>query len=159
MRHLVMALAFVLAACATPARAQLGAVTIADAAWLEGHWAGEGFGGQLEEVWMAPVGRQMVGHFRMTQDGAPVFYEFLLIEEHEGGLRYRVKHFNPDMVGWEERDGFHEFPWVSASAAELRFGGLILRQVDASTSDHIITTRARDGSERTQTLRYRRVAD
>jgi hypothetical protein len=159
MRRFALAFALMLTACAAPARAQSDAVTIADAAWLEGHWVGEGFGGQLEEIWMAPVGAQMVGHFRMTQDGAPVFYEFLLIEEHEGGLRYRVKHFNPDMVGWEERDGFHEFPWVSASADELRFGGLVLRQVDAATSDHIITTRAADGAETTQTLRYRRAAD
>jgi len=159
MRSLAFALAFMLAACAAPARAQPAAVTIADAAWLEGHWVGEGFGGELEEVWMAPVGRQMVGHFRMTQNGAPVFYEFLLIEEHEGGLRYRVKHFNPDMVGWEERDGFHEFPWVSASPEELRFGGLILRRIGEDISDHVITTRAADGAEQTQTLRYRRRAD
>lgn len=153
-------IAFALSLGAAPAAfAQNDEITIEDAAWLVGHWIGEGFGGQLEEIWMAPAGSQMVGHFRMTQDGQPSFYEFLLIEEHEGGLRYRVKHFNPDMIGWEEKDGFHEFPWVSGSADELRFDGLVIRRVDETTSDHIITTRAEDGSERTETLRYHRAAE
>lgn len=160
MRRLVLMTLLVFSfAAATLASAQPQRVTIENAAWLEGRWAGEGFGGQLEEIWMAPAGGQMVGHFRMTQNGEPSFYEFLLIEEHDGGLRYRVKHFNPDMVGWEERDGFHEFPWISASEGELRFEGITIRRIDAQTSDHIITTRAADGSVTEHVLRYRRVVD
>lgn len=157
MRSLIAVLAAIIYFLASPALAHEQRVTIQDAAWLEGRWVGEGFGGQLEEIWMAPVGGQMVGHFRMIQDGRPAFYEFLLIEEHEGGLRYRVKHFNPDMVGWEEKDGFHEFPWVSASDGELRFGGLILRRIDADTSDHVIVTRDANGAESEYVLRYQRV--
>ena len=132
------------------------AVTIEEAGWLTGRWVGEGFGGQLEETWSAPVGGQMIGHFRMVRDGRPVFYELVLLEEHGGGLRYRVKHFNPDFVGWEEKDGFHEFAWVEATPTELRFDGIILRRNSENASDHVITVRSADGTERVETLRYRR---
>jgi hypothetical protein len=134
-------------------------ITIESAAWLTGRWVGQGFGGQLEETWTAPTGGQMVGHFRMVKDGKPAFYEFLLIEEHEGGLRYRVKHFNPDFVGWEEKDGFHEFSWVSGDRTELRFNGLTLRRIGDDESDHIITIGRKDGTRSEETLRYRRVRD
>lgn len=156
MRQLAAALALAVCVLSSATSAQPARVTINDAAWLTGRWVGEGFGGQLEEVWMAPVGTQMVGHFRMVQNGQPAFYEFLLIEEHEGGLRYRVKHFNPDMIGWEEKDGFHEFAWVSAAPNELRFNGIILRQIDEQISDHIIVVRGANGAEREHVLRYRR---
>ena len=157
MRRIMLALA--LALCSFGAAQAQDRATIEDASWLVGRWEGEGFGGQLEEVWSAPVGNQMVGHFRMIQNGQPAFYEFLLIEEHEGTLRYRVKHFNPDFVGWEEKDGFHEFGWVSASDNELAFDGLILRRISDDVSDHIIRTRSADGRESEQVLRYRRVGD
>lgn len=161
MRLLVQALAFLgFFAFAGPAAIAQPAVqaraTIADAAWLTGRWVGEGFGGQLEEVWSPPVGRQMIGHFRMVQDGQPAFYELLLIEEHEGGLRYRVKHFNPDYVGWEERDRWHEFGYVSHAPNELHFDGLIVRRIGEDMSDHIIRVRGAGGAERTETLHYRR---
>ena len=35
------------------------AATIADAAWLEGRWVGEGLGGQAEEVWSPAAGGQV----------------------------------------------------------------------------------------------------
>ncbi len=155
-----LAATLVLAALAAgPGFAQRPSATIQDAAWLVGRWVGEGFGGELEETWSAPAGGQMIGHFRMVREGRPIFYELVLIEEHSGGLRYRVKHFNPDFVGWEEKHGFHEFAWVGATQRELRFDGLILRNLGGGVSDHLIVTRSTDGSVKQQTLRYRRADD
>lgn len=109
---------------ATPPRA----ARIEDAAWLAGRWLGEGFGGQMEEAWAPPVGGQMVGHFRYWRDGAPQFYELMLMDVVEGGVRMRVKHFNPDFVGWEEKDGWHTFDPVSAAPGALLFNGLEIRR-------------------------------
>lgn len=131
--------------------------TIADAGWLTGHWVGEGFGGRLEEIWLPPVQSQMIGLFRMERAGRPIVYEMLLIEEHEGGLRYRVKHFNPDFTGWEERDRYHEFPWVGMATETLAFGGLTLRKTAEDEAVHILTVRGGDGTAREEILRYRRV--
>ena len=70
----------------------------------------------------------MVGHFSLTQQGRPIFYEILLLDEHEGGLRMRVKHFNPDFVGWEERDGWHAFEPEAVEPFHLRLKGIDLRR-------------------------------
>lgn len=98
--------------------------TIDDAAWLAGRWVGEGLGGQVEETWAPPQGGQMVGHFRLIRAGVPVFYELMLIDVGEGGLRLRVKHFNPDFTGWEERGASHAFTPRSAAPGDLRFDEL-----------------------------------
>lgn len=126
MRSLAAALALTLAA--PSAMAQTPASPIDAAAWMVGRWTGEGLGGQAEENWSAPHGGQMVGHFALIKDGAPVFYEIMLIDVQAGGLRLRVKHFNPDFVGWEEKDGWHSFEPVSAAPGDLQFKGLRLRQ-------------------------------
>jgi hypothetical protein len=88
--------------------------TVADAAWLEGRWIGEGLGGCSEEN-MAPLAAgQMMGMFRQTKaDGALWFYEFYTIAPKGDSIVMRIKHFNPDLTGWEEKDGFVEYPLVA----------------------------------------------
>jgi hypothetical protein len=125
----------------TPAVAR--AATIEDAAWLAGRWVGTGFGGQMEETWAPPVGGQMVGHFRYWRDGEPQFYEFLMMDVVEGGVRMRVKHFNPDMVGWEEKDGWVEFEPISVGPDALVFNGLVIRR--ESPARIVMTIRLRRG--------------
>jgi hypothetical protein len=147
-------------AAAAPARGQSVPVSAATAppveaaAWIEGRWIGEGFGGVVEEVWSAPRGGQMVGHFRMVRGDAPVFYELLLIDRQVEGLRMRVKHFNPDFTGWEERDRWQAFPPVSAAPNDLRFDGLSMR---LDNGEMVITVRIdENGAVRDETLRLRR---
>jgi len=61
------------------------AATIADAAWLQGYWIGEGLGGVGEDFWMPPAKGMMLGAFRLVKsDGSKEFYELLGIEEFEG---------------------------------------------------------------------------
>jgi Domain of unknown function (DUF6265) len=158
-RHFVTALAAAsipggLAQADTPAT-PAAPVTIGLASWLVGRWTGEGLGGQLEEAWSSPVAGQMIGHFRLTREGRPVFYEFLILEEHEGGLRMRVKHFNPDMVGWEDKDKSVDFAYASATAGELAFRGL--RIVRQGRRRMVMTLRMRSGGQtRDENLTFRR---
>ena len=112
------------AALAGSAQAQ----TIEDAAWLAGRWVGEGFGGQMEEAWAPPVGGQRVGHFRYWRDGTPQFYEIMLLDVAEGGVRMRVKHFNPDFTAWEDRGAWVTFAPISAGPEALIFDGLEIRR-------------------------------
>jgi hypothetical protein len=93
--------------------------TLADMAFLVGHstparrrarrgprWTGDGLGGVFEEVWTAPKRGVMVGPYRgLKTDGSPVFNELLLLREEKGSLMVRLKHFDPDLIGWEEKDG------------------------------------------------------
>ena len=97
----------------------------------------------------------MVGHFRLMRNGAVVFYEISLLDVVNGGLRMRVKHINPDFVGWEEKDGWHAFEPASVSSDTLAFEGLTLRRIDVNTFESVIRIRYPDG-ERDETLRMHR---
>jgi hypothetical protein len=121
------------------------AQSIEDASWLAGRWVGEGLGGELEETWAPPVGGQMVGHFRLMRDGQPVFYEIMLMDVVEGGVRMRVKHFNPDFVGWEEKDAWVTFEPSRVSADALAFNGLIIRRTAPDAIEMRLTLRRPDG--------------
>src|SRR5688572_22036134 len=74
---------------------------IADMAWLAGSWSGEGLGGISEEVWGPPAAGVMVGTYRLIKSGKAVFYEMCWMLEAEGTLILRLKHFDPDLTGWE----------------------------------------------------------
>lgn len=98
---------------------------IDELSWLIGHWKGEGLGGKSEEFVSPPQGGQMMGMFRQaTADGALMFYEFYLFAEEEGSLVLKIKHFNPDFSGWEEKDDYAAFPLVALGENAAYFDGL-----------------------------------
>ena len=133
------------------------AASIDDASWLAGRWVGTGLGGEIEEVWSPPQGGQMIGHFALRREGRPVFYELLMIDVAEaGGIRMRVKHFNPDFTAWEDRDGWHTFDPHEAAPRSIRMNGLWLR-LDGEELVIAITLRDRaSGTSRDHELRLRR---
>jgi hypothetical protein len=77
--------------------------TLADVAFIAGTGTGSMSGGVIEEHWAAPAADSMMGMFRYTKGGKAVFYEFLLIEQTATGPVMRLKHFNPGLIGWEEK--------------------------------------------------------
>ncbi|HVS18424.1 MAG TPA: DUF6265 family protein [Planctomycetota bacterium] len=86
-----------LAAAPTRSRAQIG-----ELGWLAGQWTGKGLGGDVEQHWTKAVGGSMAGMFRLVQNGAAGFYEFLLIEQGDKGITLRFQHFNPGYAPWEK---------------------------------------------------------
>ena len=84
----------------------VGAVVakIEDVAWIKGHWKGEAFGGNAEEIWSEHAVGAMMGMFRLTSDGKTSFYELMVIREVNNSLILQLKHFHHDMKGWEEKD-------------------------------------------------------
>lgn len=99
--------------------------TIEDVSFLIGHWIGEGLGACAEEL-MAPfAGGQIMGMFRqMTAEGDLQFYEFYTIAEKDGSLILRIKHFNPDLTGWEEKGETVDFPLIAIEGTTAYFDGL-----------------------------------
>ena len=85
-------------------------ITIDDFSFLTGYWQGEGFGGDSEEMWMPPVDGKMFGIFKQSANGELIFTEFMEITQSEGDWLLRLKHFNPDFSGWEEKSDFITFP-------------------------------------------------
>jgi hypothetical protein len=101
--------------------------TIADMAWLAGHWKGDGLGGRSEEIWTPPKGGVMLGMYRHLKDDKPVFYELLTLAEERGSLVIRLKHFNPDLTGWEEKGDSVSFPFVAKQDGVLHFDGMAFK--------------------------------
>ncbi len=135
------------------------AARIADAAWLQGYWSGTGMGGAADEAWMPPMAGVMLGSFRLHKpDGKPAFYELFAIEEVDDTLVFVVKHFNPDWVGWEEKDKALRIRLNRASKDELAFGGVVFRRLGADAIAVDVTMRKKDGTQQTHTFDYRRKA-
>jgi len=128
-------------------------------AWIAGHWRGPAFGGTSEEFWTEPSGGAMLGMFRsLGPDGEVRFYElFTLGEDDEGSLSVRLKHFNPDMTGWEEKDEMVTFPLVAISDDTAWFSGLTFRRAGPDEMHVHLALRSKDGSVREETFRYTRV--
>lgn len=132
--------------------------TIYDFAWLEGSWRGEGLDGEVEETWSAPADGAMVGHFRMIKDGSVAFYELMTIDtiDDTGQLGIKVKHFHPDLRGWEERNRYVTFALAGIEGNEYRFDGLTMRLLSDDEMELVLSMRRSDGSTGEEIIRYRR---
>ena len=97
--------------------------------WLSGHWRGEAFGGLIEEVWSPAVGGSMMGAFKLVVDNKVQFYEIETISEENQSLIFRLKHFNKDLKGWEEKDQTIDFKLVKVTENKVYFNGLTLEKI------------------------------
>jgi len=130
--------------------------TIPDAAWLAGSWRGTGLGGFSEETWSRPEGGIMVGTYRLVKDGKPFFYEMMWLLETEGTLILRLKHFNPDLTGWEEKDKTVDFKFVKKDGNRLYFSGLTLEQASKNELNIYLALRQRDGTLKEEAFKMKR---
>jgi len=124
------------AAPATQAATQPAPALKIDAfAWFKGYWTGDGFGGTVETLMGPPRAAAMLGSFRhIKKDGKPGFYEICAVEEHEGSLRFVIKHFHPNWIGWEEKDHALQARLTRASKDEWTFGNMVLRRTGKDTA-------------------------
>lgn len=142
---------------ATPGESSPSA-TLAEMAWFAGHWSAEALGGVVDEIWSAPVGDAMVGLFRLAQDGKPIFYELMTLSEEDGTLLLRVKHFQPDLKGWEEKDDTVDFRYLGTVDGVVHFDGLAFRREEPDAATVYLAFRRPNQSAREEVFRYRRVS-
>ena len=139
-----------------------GEKTLDALSFIAGRWIGRSENGMIEEVWTAPEGNAMIGLFRMVGGGEARFYEFQSITLEDDGPVLRIKHFNPDMVGWETKDESTVFTLKSLSGQKAIFD-----EVDAEvpTTLHferegdelvIILRKIRDGEPRDSRFAFQR---
>jgi len=62
--------------------------TLADLAWMAGHWSVELGPTRIEEVWLAPAGGFLLGMNRTAPKAGPGAFEYLRIEERKDGIVY-----------------------------------------------------------------------
>lgn len=106
----------------------LAAVALQDFAFLEGRWCGKALSGEVVERWEAPFGDAVSGTMTLVRDRAVVFHEFFVIAEVDGHWQLRLKHFEPDVVGWESRAEVVTFPLESVAPGAAVFDGLSMQR-------------------------------
>jgi hypothetical protein len=100
---------------------ELVGATIESLAWIAGRWATSEEGTKLEEIWSPPDAGIMMGMFRWLDGDEPRFYEFMLLKPSAAGLELHIKHFTPDLVGWEAKDASTAFDLVQIGDREAVF--------------------------------------
>lgn len=82
------------------------ALTANDLAFLAGSWRGEAEGMVFEETWLPPAAGNLTGVFRLVTGDSVDLVEIMTLTEEEGGMTYRLRHFDTALVPWKsEADG------------------------------------------------------
>ena len=90
----------------------------------------------------------MLGMWRFVKDGQLKLYELLALTQEEGGPVLRLRHFNPRMVGWEEKDAPLAMPLIHRRGQEAVFEG----PGSPGTKGLVRLTYRREGDDLTVTL-------
>ncbi len=142
-----------------PARAVLS-----DLSWMAGRWIDDSGGNLSEEVWTAPEGDSMMGMWRFLSGGKTRIYELLTISLEPDGIVLRLRHFDPRLVGREEKDKSVELPLVTWKPREAVFEGpalgapgMVRLTYRRPADDTLTTTLEKDG--KTQEFRFRRAKE
>jgi hypothetical protein len=132
------------------------AATVDDLLWIVGHWRGEGLGGLNEEIWSPPLGGTLMGVYRLVRDGSIVLYEILTVGPEGGSLLLTLRHFDPDLVAWEERTGPLRLPLLRLEEDGAWFEGLTFRRDGPDGLTVFVAMAAGEGPPREAVFTYRR---
>ncbi|MGC1516506.1 MAG: DUF6265 family protein [Maribacter sp.] len=124
--------------------------------WLAGHWQGEAFGGIAEEIWSPPLGGVMLFSFRLVAEGTISFYEFGHILETDGTLILQLKHFDPNLQGWEEKDETIDFKLVKVEENRLFFDDFTIEYVSDKEINMYVLIEEDDGTTNEVKFNYHR---
>jgi Domain of unknown function (DUF6265) len=119
--------------------------TIEDLVWFAGAWRGEAMGGEFEETWNRPLGDSMSGLFRMVEGGKTVFSEHMMLMPQDGSLVVRLKHFDAQLHGWEEKDKTVDFRLLKIDGKTAWFNGLTYRMNSPDSMDIFVRMKSASG--------------
>ena len=95
-----------------------------------------------------------MGMFRLVNDDKVNFYELMVLEESEGSLVLRVKHFSSDFKAWEEKEESLSFRLVRLGDKQAFFSNLTIHRVDEETLHTYLVMRSKDGTVSEKLLRF-----
>ncbi len=127
--------------------------------WLAGHWKGEAFGGIGEEIWSPPLGGSMMCMYKMVSaKNQVVFYELISIAEHQNTLIKRLRHFNNNLTGWEDKKGKPlTFRFIKAEGDRVYFDGFTYEKVSDDEINIYAILQQKNGVKEEVKFNYKRV--
>jgi len=123
--------------------------------WIAGTWYGEAFGGQVEEIWSEPSAGTMMATFKFINEGRVSFYEIEIIREVENTLMLQLKHFRPDLKGWENKNATVDFPLIEITENKAVFEGMTFEKI-SNTEMNVYVDIEENGKVETVTFSYKK---
>lgn len=124
--------------------------------WAAGHWRGEAFGGIVEEIWSPPLGGSMMGSFKLVNHGKVSFYELETIVEEDETLVLRLKHFDAQLNGWEEKNETIDFKLVKVTPNKVYFDGFTFERLSSDEINLYVVIHNNSGKESEVKFTYKR---
>jgi hypothetical protein len=112
-------------------------------------------GGWCEEVWSKPKAGTMMGMFRLIRENNTAFFEILTIVDEDSTLILRLKHFHPNLNGWEEKDETVDFPLVKIEGQTAYFSGMTFQRKSEDELIIYLAFKQKDGSFREGEFHYK----
>ena len=124
---------------------------------MPSNWMGEGFGGTVEEIWSPPFGGSMMCVFRFVVENKVKFYEIVTITETDGSLILKLKHFNSDLTGWEEKEETIDFPLVKIDEHSAFFDGFTFEKINPNEMNIYVVIENKSGEKSEVKFNYQRL--
>jgi len=96
-------------------------IALKSLSFLSGRWVSDSHGEVQEELWTPVTGDSITGSFRILKQGSPVFYEFWAVEVNDNQPVLKLKHFNADLVGWEDKASSTNMPLMTVEENDAVF--------------------------------------
>ena len=129
---------------------------LSDLSWIAGHWKGVAFGGIIEEIWSPPLGDSMMFVFKLVVDNKVAFYEIGHIRQEGESLILRLKHFNGDLSGWEEKDKTVDFKLVKLEGNRAYFDDFTIERINDSEINMYVVIDQENGSPEEVKFNYKK---
>ena len=137
--------------------AQQRKVGINNLSWLAGYWSGEKWDGIIEEIWAPAEGNSMIGMFRFVKDGKISFTELCYLVEENDSVNLKLKHFDYNLHGWEEKSKTVDFKFIKSGINEIEFEGLSMKLLDENTlRARVLLQNKKTGEEKLEDFIYKR---
>lgn len=98
----------------------------------------------------------MIGTFRFWSERKLVFSEFMNLVQDGESVSVKLKHFNPDLSPWEEKEKWTTFRLVEVAENKASFHGLTYERKGDELIIHLALTEK--GERRIEEFRFTRKA-
>jgi hypothetical protein len=132
-------------------------VELSEFQWMVGAWEGEGLGGKCSEVWGPALGGAMVGSFSFAEADQLIFSEHFTLSKEENSVVLKLKHFDDQLAGWEEKDKYVTFRFIKRDRDEFYFNGLTYARRGEDTLVAAVRIKHDDGTVGTSEFVFKRV--
>jgi len=125
--------------------------------WITGDWIGDGFGGVSYETWTEPIAGIILCTYRHVSEGTNNFFELIPVsEDDKGSLVMKLRHFNPNMTAWEDKEGQLVWEMTEITDTSVTFGPCTYKLIEKDKME-ISLIMNNDGMVETEVFNFKRV--